>query len=1349
MNNPYNFLGPSESDLYIQPDRKIDRYIIKDPSEQQDSLSTKEQNLSSYFDGELKVLTKAEYRWFKCRFIQVLEGDGSSWSSQMVNDKVKNHLSHFNRFCLADQINFGKLPLIADFIGRKFFLKAAVDNKLTTSFIGLKNWFTPMIILVAVIIGIGLKALEIILKYKTEALKNQPAEILFDPMFIGITTSLIFLGLVSKQISIYLSTKTESKSIDNFKEQLENEQVRKTNFDKFINKLARKLVTKEFPRFVIIDNFGRLDEITRTVILKYFQNYARHRVGSEYWVVFETEGYERLSSRLDAGSCTYAIGRSEQFRQRLLNTDEKQKLITSLGLADNPEDFISVKDLCKGNEQTRQSLNELFQNYRSLNPKQGNRYGSIDFLYLISLTAYPGKTPLDERFLIDKLSVKSGLDSFLLDKLLVGTRRQKIEFKKMLASIRKDFDYRIILEDKDDPYRLTLTSEIARFLETNANSLDLPPAGLGHLFWSLFWYNKFRNAPVQAFFIRKLAYHISKIDLMGLEKDDQLRKIVRDIFEAHLFIIDGAMKICLFEIIPALIQNVVYLMDDDNYEPMDSDRKRLYERAWEAYLTLGEENILELILDIFQFAPASTRLPVEAESNPLDVLYFESTIMNDVKRATLANSYDNATFGNPNSLAAISNYAKSRSGWFATTLLHMTDRLDRFKSMNIVQASIEVLRSFYKLNERCQSRVLNGVSNHRRVIDILSLSLLQWSSGLSTKMILNLSAKENINLQEHINRLVDSAENMVILANELKTRDDNQKTNTEFDYLLSVLLQDICLVSISSILIAERSLEDYNIIIFNNEIFGKIDRVINDINSLFDFEIPGLDKLQDLRSSILCEKIDSLLKLCCIIYRRFKLTLLHDFLELRRLQFTRICLGVNLSASERIRNFSDSLSTMVDKRDYTGIIANFVLANTLHEAIELRAHYVQNGCKLAIESKCGDVLKRELSIVAISETHSLNTDPLIFIEHIFDSSTVKNNFLDNLLDEVLEKDFNSIILCFLNTVDKTTSEKARADLYNVIEKKVQNLSPSDLKKDLSALIDYFKFKKVVRSGDKLDVGGIIKEWEDRKHLWMYIGVINLILENGYSFDKIADEVFSALNHDPIIDNINVNFLLALNTVGKLAHSKIYDERFKIALEYLRKSMPMWKKHSTVETNLRAYKMLCEVDAQNKDVYLNEIMHWQVVKIERDHLRRLPIMAAQGKYFLIFYDYFESMVFWGLGTEIPFNDLYNKLNISPKNKIEYLSEWKVSDAEVPNPWVINNNQRCLSSEFLSIGHFLFNPPVSIDSQFNDDRQRVNMIAKKHLKELINLICNLPKLPFSIRILIERFSKRYQNFQLPEN
>ena len=1352
MTDSSSFLGPSELEQYNQPGRRLNRFIVRSKSKQKDGGAPAEKGLQPYLFNRLKTLFGGEYKNFECCFINITEGDGSSWSAQVASDVLTKHFPHLYRWCLADQLNVDNLPLVANFIGIRDFLKTAVANKLTTSFYGLRSWLTPLIIITAVLVGIATKALQILLKSKTAVLKDQPVEMLSDPWFLGGTGLLIVLGLLSKQISVHLTTKTKSKSIQQFVEKLKEEQFHKKNFKQFIDDLAAKLSKIKLPRVVIIDNFDRLDKTTRMVVFRYLQYYAQRTVASEYWVVFETDEYRLLSSDIYTKSCTYTRDHSEHFSQRLLNTDEKRKLIAQLELESEPEDYTSVKGLCQGNEQAKKSMQKLFQNHRLLNPSQEQRYGTLDFLYLLSITSYPGKTPLEDRFLVNSLSAKSGLQGLILDQFLRGTRRQKLEFRQMLTSVRNDFDSGLVLEDRYDPSRITVHSEMARYLEKNAAGLSLSPPGLGHLFWGLFWYNKLRNDPIQAFFIRKLAHHLVKLHLTGTGSGLSYGKIIRDIYEAHLFTIDGAMKICLFELVPTLLQNILDLMDDENFKPTDSDLKRLYERSWEAYFTLGDEKILNIILEIFTLSEPATAGDQDSTPDLLEMLYFDSLSLPHSKRALLKANYSDRAFGNQHAIEAISNYAKARSAWFSATILQMSRNLDPFSNMNIVNASIQTQHSFYELSDHCQKRVFHGPKDHRRIIDILSLSLMQWSSGLNLGLILNGPKNgDNAILQfvAHLHDLVDSAESMVILSNELVSRYEQQEAVTELDYLLSVLLKETCLIAVTSILIAERCFTEFISFAFDKELITKTNQIVEDINDMFDFQIPGVASLEDFRSPKLYEKIDSLLKLCCIIYRHFKLSRLHDFLELRRLQFNRICLGVELSAPERIRSFSDSLSAVLDCNNYTGILANFVMANTVHEAIELRAHYILSACKMAAEGNYGGQLKKELSMLAINETHGLGMDESLFIEQILHSTPGQPDYLETLLKTVPVDDLTSITMCLLNTAYSTASQKSKEGLINQIEAFVKDIDQADLKTELEALIDYYKLKNEIQSGQVTDADTIIDQWSNRKDLWMYVGVLNFLLESGCPLDKIAGEVFRVLDRDPEADVINVQFNLSLDVTARCVNSQLYDQRCEIAYTYLKQSIFKWKKLNPVEVNLRAYKLLNQISEHQKDEYMDEIVRWQIVKIERDNLQRLPMMAKHGQFFLIFYDYFESMVFWGLRTELDFKAYYDQHNLPPEKASAYLHNWKSQGGEVPTPLIAVEHRNCVSSQFLHLGHFLFKPPASNDPKFNDDRQRVNRAAHRALPELVTTICSLPSLPQSVSTLLKQFSIRYQSYKLPEN
>ena len=152
-------------------------------------------------------------------------------------------------------------------------------------------------------------------------------------------------------------------------------------------------------------------------------------------------------------------------------------------------------------------------------------------------------------------------------------------------------------------------------------------------------------------------------------------------------------------------------------------------------------------------------------------------------------------------------------------------------------------------------------------------------------------------------------------------------------------------------------------------------------------------------------------------------------------------------------------------------------------------------------------------------------------------------------------------------------------------------------------------------------------------------------------------------------------------------------------------------------------------------------------MERDHLRRLPQLIEQGRFFLIFQDCFRSMQYWGLDTDIGLDSLYSQRNLTPGRKKELAQEWKLTGSNVPQPIINQGPTSVVNGEFLYIGDWLFSSPLEQDSNFDDERATFNQVAADNLQNLLSLARNLPNLSPSIRALLQVFSERLYTFSLP--
>jgi len=596
MNNLPSFLDPFEYDEFKKQDRFIPRSIVEIEKDKIDQEKLEPWKLISYISNRLKTLIRSKYKWFECICVSVKNGDGMSWSAESVNDFFIHNYPTFKRWCLANKLTTDSMPLIADYVGKKKFLKLAVANKLTTSFLTLRSWMTPLIIISAIIVGFLIKFSKVILEIKTSGISNGISTLLYDSTFYIVITILSILGLISKYITTVFTTNTKSKSIENFLTQLEEKQT-KIPYSKFIDELAQLLQTVQFPRAVIIDNYESLDYTTKRVIERYFEKYSQFASGSEFWVIFEGEDGELFSNRVIEKPSSYGFNHTQLFQQVLLTQQEKKLLTSKIGKPENIE-FQTVKRICHGVGEGEQALIEFFREYRKNHPKNSDRYGHFEFLHLLSLTSIPGELFLLHRFIVNNFSMKKIFRNEILSQFLYGTRGAKDEFWDCLYEIRKDFKPMIIVHGEGDLSELRCNPELTEVLTKYEDELQLENSKLGHLFWCHFWYDKLRNRPVEAFWVRKLVYHLLNCDSSAVKNDETYIKNLNRLFEIYLFVIDSCMKTCLFKNLMTLLERSILLLETDVLQKNKSYQRRLLRVFWNAYSLLGNEEILVLILKI-------------------------------------------------------------------------------------------------------------------------------------------------------------------------------------------------------------------------------------------------------------------------------------------------------------------------------------------------------------------------------------------------------------------------------------------------------------------------------------------------------------------------------------------------------------------------------------------------------------------------------------------------------------------------------------------------------------------------------------------------------------------------------
>lgn len=133
-NNGFSFLIPEEQDLFKRVGRVFKRNVIYNGLANSVEKTQDPKELVYLISSRLEALIKLKKKWFKCFCVSVNKDDGRTWSAEIVKTGIPDSFSHYNLWCLSDHPSPGGLPLIANFVGEKKFLKIAKDFGLTEIF---------------------------------------------------------------------------------------------------------------------------------------------------------------------------------------------------------------------------------------------------------------------------------------------------------------------------------------------------------------------------------------------------------------------------------------------------------------------------------------------------------------------------------------------------------------------------------------------------------------------------------------------------------------------------------------------------------------------------------------------------------------------------------------------------------------------------------------------------------------------------------------------------------------------------------------------------------------------------------------------------------------------------------------------------------------------------------------------------------------------------------------------------------------------------------------------------------------------------------------------------------------
>jgi hypothetical protein len=632
----------------------------------------------------------------------------------------------------------------------------------------------------------------------------------------------------------------------------------------------------------------------------------------------------------------------------------------------NPEEVAEydvVKRICNAENPDAAEIDAFFKGYRERHPRKETGCDTSISSFLISLTA--DNVPLSQRFLLKNLPEKTGLGPEVLNLYLRGSKLRIEDFRSLISGIQNSFGSFLDVEPDGDLTKIKAIREKTDVLVGMADELELD-AGLGNLFWALFWYDK-QPRPAQAMWLRKLSRHILRAETTSLTDESTYVKVRMRLFEAVLFCVDSSLKACLFaDISKLLAKGATLLRETDLPKDSEYERKqtRLLQRCWTAYSLLGDEDLLGIIIDLYE-SPNQAFVNYHRESTLLEKLFFESIPLSPEKRKRINPELLEKLYGRSDEDKPMADYVRARSSWLALAAGRLVDTdvckfisafVEADSSLGAVaEASSGRIAAWLKTKESeakqeaapTSAKVDAGAGKEElQLTDLMSLSLSLWGTALRFNQVfvdkrLQAEAVNGENFGElleaqtrstlsadHFSSLLSIAENAALLASEVKRPGGEQSSQfaAGSDYLMNGLAKELAALSLASVLTAERYSSEYGIALTDRQVkdFNGIIQLNNDV---LEYSLPEVTSAEDFRSVALVEKIESLMKLCELIWRHFGTERLADFMTIRRVLFSARCSERHKNSFTSNRTLQQHVGPVMNQNDFAGILANLTISD--------------------------------------------------------------------------------------------------------------------------------------------------------------------------------------------------------------------------------------------------------------------------------------------------------------------------------------------------------------------------------------------------------------------------------------
>jgi hypothetical protein len=1250
--------------------------------------------------------------------ISVRWTDGMSWSATAADRVVAESPGKFQRLHLKGVAAPNRLPAIAGLVSRSTFASLAQDNGLTTSFLVLRPLVRVSLIVAAVALGIAMNVLQAL----TAAAAGSGVSIglLVRPSFLVSSSLLVVAALLSQNVLAKLQVGETSAAMAELVDAIERRQ-QDPEYRAFIEDVARRLARLRRPRCVVVDRFEKLDATTQSVIHHYFQKYHNHAettTGSDLWIIFEDRETGDLRRRIikqkQISEAWVSTGyrNTRLYEQLRLEPAQRRRLAELDGLPDR-HDRLTVGRIRHPELEHDERFDQFVDHYRDAHPASPDEYGPLELYYLLALTCtLDGSLRLADRYLSENLHDPDGAltRSKVLKTVLRGTHLRSGEFGNRLHDMRLDFDQWIEIEEVGSSRELQFAPGSGEALSNRGGRLGLPNAKTVHLFWALFWHDKLQKHPLQAFWIQKLATHALRAQV-PLFPDRSLREEVTGaLFRTILFAVDGCMRCCLLIPVPELLERASLLVEEFGADEQPPRRRDLIGLAWKAYCVLGNDKLLGIA--IHAQSPLEGGRQPTVPSNPLERLF---PLLLSIPADRRLGLQADLLAGVGQSGMRLRANARIRAAWFALALRSVL--WSGFPHLS--SASMAAVDELPMLLNGVIRRLDTARDHQLMAIDVTSLSLGLWSLILAVRM--NAVAPEVLH---------DALERSFWVAEDLYDQRVASESVGGFDFIVDMLAKELWgfVGAGVALLRSQRPLARLR---FTDD--GRMEGLVQQLGAHLGIRGGRLDT----------DAIEDQLDLLRITWERLGFRWLGSMVNLRRSQLQ--ILSSDADSLELLRDTVENLAQEFGVGGSIALMANLIASESIKESREISASYLNHGALAAIDARMGEELVGELCLLAIHESHSYSYDLGALFEYLLrpHATSPSRSRLSTLIGDLPDWELGSTALCLLNATEKAELPGVSHRVSAILERRAEAVDDPAAAERVHSELDMFRLRTRVQQREAVDPEEVIATWRGRAPEMYAFALYLLLGHGGVRSDTLVSEAREIL--EEVQDVSNSGYLLLAKEVIRVtsaAAGRDGAERAaarEAAVRFLDRVMPKWEARLSAALNMDIYWLLFRETKSGQ--HEEKLVRWQVLGLERSRLRDLPSLVQQGRFFLLFWHYYDALSIWGLETDLPFDRMQELLNVGEAERRRLIADW-ARDGRVPEPFLKEADRYCLSSDFLRYGRYLFTPPLDEDSRLDGARQEFDEFARYALPTLYREITSAKSIPRIIREVLQRHDSLLQ-------